>query len=66
MKKQIGMGALVKPSGGYTEMRGVVTKLEHFVNTNGGLCWMFQVLWFNPRHGDPRFGYAERVGLEVV
>jgi len=63
---KIGIGALVKPPEGYTEMRGVVTRLEHWVNTNIGECWMFEVLWFNPRHGDPRFGYAEKYGLEVV
>ena len=63
---KIGMGALVKPSRGYTEMRGVITKLEHWVDTNIGKRLMVEVFWFNPRYGDPRLGHSEKESLEVV
>ena len=61
------VGDLVRPrDGGYTEMRGTVMKVEHWVNTNIGKCLMLEIFWLNPRHGNPRFGYSAQEGLEVA
>jgi hypothetical protein len=52
------VGDLVRPrDGGYTEMRGLIMKVEPSI---------VEIFWFNPRHGNPRFGYSSPEGLEVA
>ena len=52
------VGDIVRPdNGGYTEMRGLVMTVKP-ANV--------EIFWFNPRHGEPRFGWSSKEGLEVV